>query len=57
MMQVLLNPNKSGIGGKPPTFVQNDITPWCLKPNIFKKILYGSQIVWLFFLNLKRTSE
>ena len=22
-----LNPNKSGIGGKPPTFVQNDFTP------------------------------
>ena len=21
------NPNKSGIGGKPPTFVQNDFTP------------------------------
>ena len=29
------NPNKSGIGGKPPTFVQNDFTPWCLKLNIF----------------------
>ena len=23
----LVNPNKSGIGGKPPTFVQNNLTP------------------------------
>ena len=24
-----INPNKSGIEGIPPTFVQNDFTPWC----------------------------
>ena len=51
------NPNQSGIGGKPPTFDQNDFTPWCLKLNIFLKIWYGSQIVWPFFLNFLRTSK
>ena len=51
------NPNQRGIGGKPPTFVQNDFTPWCLKLNIFLKIWYGSQIVWPFFLNFIRTSK
>ena len=38
------NPNKSGIGGKPPTFVQNDFTPWCLKLNIFYKSDMGHKL-------------
>ena len=32
---IALNPIKRGIGGKPPTLVQNNFTPWCLKLNIF----------------------
>ena len=39
-----VNPNKSGIGGQPPPFVQNDFTPWCCKLNIFKKSDMGCKL-------------
>ena len=39
------NPNKSGIGGKPPTFVQNDFTPWCLKGTVQRD--FGPQFFFI----------